>query len=758
MTDSGNGRRPPSRPSRPTGGRPSGARPPARRPAQRPAARRPKKKQRHWLRRIIFAGIIVAVLGVVGFIIALALTTVPSPNELSTTQATIVYYADGKNEVGRLGDTTRRSVPLTSIPVVTQHAILAAEDRDFYSHGGISPIGFIRALFNNVSGGSTQGGSTITQQYAKNAFLTQERAWSRKIKEALLSIKLETVSSKDQILEDYLNTIYFGRNAYGIDAAARNYFGKPVENLNLGQSAMLAAIINSPNFYSNPDNSERLRGRWQYVLQGMVGQGWITQEEADSAKYPNINRAVNTNRLGGQTGYMMQAVKDQLLGQGFDEQEIEKGGLRIITTLDKQAQDAAVAAVEAQGPKSKTAGLRIGLASVRPGTGEIVAMYGGEDFITSQINNATRPFAQAGSTFKPFALAAATEKDYNLRTIWPGNSPITVNGYTLTNYSDKSYGQVSLLKATLKSINSAYVTLESAVGVEAVADAAVRAGIPSTTPGLNLDNLDLTFVLGTASPSGLNMANAYATFANQGTQSSTSIVKQVLGQNGGLLFEYTPTLNTAFDSRIANTVTYALNQNVERGTAFAARALERPAAAKTGTTDGNKSAWLVGYTPELSTAVLMAKEIKGLPVSLSGTGGLKTVTGGSFPTAIWTAYMKGALKNAPVSQFPAAPDSINDRWNCADLTASNGGTPPLGCPNASAMEFAPGTDEAGNPDAVTIPGSTTVIPNLPKGDGAPVVGGKPGKATKTPTPTPTPTKTKKTPVQSGGDGAPGRAG
>ena len=760
MSDSGNGRRPPSRPSRPTGGRPAGARPPARRPARRPATRRPKKKQRHWLRRIIFAGIIAAVIGVVGFIIALALTTVPSPNELSTTQATIVYYSDGKNEVGRLGDTTRRSVALASIPLVTQHAILAAEDRDFYSHGGISPIGFVRALFNNVSGGSTQGGSTITQQYAKNAFLTQERAWSRKFKEALLSIKLETVSSKDQILEDYLNTIYFGRNAYGIDAAARNFFGKPVENLNLGQSAMLAAIINSPSFYSNPDNSDRLKGRWQYVLDGMVSQGWITQEQADSAKYPDINRAVNANRLGGQTGYLIQAVKDQLLGQGFTEQEIEKGGLRIITTLDKQAEDAAIAAVENQGPKSKTQGLRIGLASVRPGTGEIVAIYGGEDFITSQINNATRPFAQAGSTFKPFALAAATEKDYNLQTIWPGQSPITVNGYTLNNYSDKSYGQVSLLKATLKSINSAYVTLESAIGVGAVADAAVRAGIPSTTPGLNLDNLDLTFVLGTASPSGLNMANAYATFANQGTQSSTSIVKQVLGQNGGLLFEYTPTLNMAFDSRIANTVTYALNQNVERGTAFAARALERPAAAKTGTTDGNKSAWLVGYTPELSTAVLMAKEIEGIPVSLSGTGGLKTVTGGSFPTAIWTAYMKGALKNAPVAQFPAPPDSINDRWNCADLTASNGGTPPLGCPNASAVEFGPGIDEAGNPDGINIPESTTVIPDITKGDGAPVVGGKPGKATKTPTPTPTPTptKTKKVPVHSGGDSAPGRAG
>ncbi len=747
-----------------SGSRPSGARPPARRPAQRrPPSRRPVKKSRHWLRRIILAGIAVVVLGVVGFVIALALTTVPTPNELSTTQATIVYYADGKNEVGRLGDTSRRSVPLDTVPLITQRAILAAEDRDFYNHGGISPIGFARALFNNVSGGSTQGGSTITQQYAKNAFLTQERSWSRKIKEALLSIKLETVSSKDQILENYLNTIYFGRNAYGIDAAARSYFGKSVDQLNLGQSALLAAIINSPSYYSETPNNGELKGRWKYVLDGMVNQGWITQDQATSAKFPDINRQVNANRLGGQTGYLMQAVKDQLVAQGFDEQEVEKGGLRIITTLDKKAEDAAVAAVEAQGPKSNTKGLRIGLASVRPNTGEIVALYGGEDFITNQINNATRPFAQAGSTFKPFALAAATEQDYNLHTMWNADSPCTVNGYTLTNYADKSFGLASLLKATLHSINCAYVQLESAVGVDKVADAAVRAGVPTSTPGLNLDALDLTFVLGTASPSGLDMANAYATFANQGVRSSTSIVKQVLGQNGGLLYEYTPTVTAEFDSRIANTVTYALNQNVDKGTAFAARALGRPAAAKTGTTDGNKSAWLVGYTPELSTAVLMAKEINGLPVSMTGTGGLRTVTGGSFPAAMWTAYMKGALAGTPIVQFPPPPDSINDRWNCADLSASNGGTPPLGCPGAASMEFAPGAiGEAGNPDGITIPGSTTAIPNV--GDSAPNINNKPSKASKLPaadpTPTPTPIKTKgtKAPAQSSGDGAPGRAG
>ncbi|MSW95118.1 MAG: penicillin-binding protein, partial [Actinobacteria bacterium] len=374
-----------------SGSRPSGARPPARRPAQpRPPSRRPVPKRRHWLRRIIFAGVVVAVLGVAGFVIALALTTVPTPNELSTTQATIVYYADGKNEVGRLGDTSRRSVPLDEVPLVTQRAILAAEDRDYYNHGGISPLGFARALFNNVSGGSTQGGSTITQQYAKNAFLTQERSWSRKIKEALLSIKLETVSSKDQILENYLNTIYFGRNAYGIDAAARSYFGKSVDQLNLGQSALLAAIINSPSYYSEAPNNGELKGRWKYVLDGMVSQGWITEDQATNAKFPDINRQVNANRLGGQTGYLMQAVKDQLVAQGFDEQEIEKGGLRIITTLDKKAEDAAISAVESQGPKSNTKGLRIGLASVRPSTGEIVAIYGGEDFITNQINNATR--------------------------------------------------------------------------------------------------------------------------------------------------------------------------------------------------------------------------------------------------------------------------------------------------------------------------------------------------------------------------------
>ncbi len=431
--------------------------------------------------------------------------------------------------------------------------------------------------------------------------------------------------------------------------------------------------------------------------------------------------------------------------------------------MDKKAEDAAIRAVESAGPSSNTQGLRIGLASVRPNTGEIVALYGGEDFIADQINNATRPFAQAGSTFKPFALAAATEKNMPLTSVWNGDSPATVNGYTLTNYNDKSYGEISLLKATLRSVNSAYVQLESAIGVDAVANAAVRAGVPESTPGLNLDKLDLTFVLGTASPSGLSMANAYATFAAQGIRSSTSVVDKVIGPNGGLLYDYEPTVTTEFDSRVADTVTYALNQNVQRGTAIAARDLNRPASAKTGTTDGNKSAWFVGYTPQLSTAVLMAKENEaGLPVTLSNTGGLRTVTGGSFPAAIWTKYMKAALRGQPIAELPPPPSSINDRLDCTALADANGGLPPLGCANADGTEFsnepigeAPNGDVFGSPEASTGPGA---------GDGAPnqVPTVRPSKTpSRTPSSAPSRTPSKppaKAPGSGNGDGPPSVAG
>lgn len=656
--------------------------------------------RRTWLRRTFWALLLIAALGTSVFAIALARTEVPTPNELATSEATIVFYSDGVNEVGRLGESTRRSVTLDQIPIDVQSAVLAAEDRDFYNHGGISPIGIARAAVNNITGGSTQGGSTITQQYAKIAFLTQDRTWDRKIREALLAFKLETVVSKDQILEDYLNTIYFGRNANGIEAASIAYFGQPVSELNYEQAAVLASVIKSPSGLSPEENLKGLKARWNNVLDSMLEMGTITAQQREVAVFPEIVDYRQKDRLGGQVGYLLTAVEKQLLALGFDQEEIQRGGLKVISSFDRRAQRAAQRAVRDEGPTTGTEGLRIGLAAVRPGTGEVVAMYGGKNFIDDQINNATRQFAQAGSTFKPFALAAGLNQGVPLNSLWNGNSPATVNGYTFNNYGNNSYGTVSLLQATELSINSAYVEMEADIGVSSVADAAMLAGIPADTPGMNLDALDLTFVLGTASPSGLDVANAYATFANQGTRADTTFITRVIGANDGLLFEYQPMLTPAFSTDVANTVNYALQKVVTSGTGKAAQVIGRPSAAKTGTTDDNKSAWFAGYTPQLAAAVLMAKEdAAGMPISMSGTGGLATVTGGSFPAAIWSAFMRDALKNEPIVEFAAPPESALVPIECPDFIEADLEDIPYGCPVPEIVnEFGPeGTGSGSDP-------------------------------------------------------------
>ena len=666
------------------------------------------------MRRLLWLVLLIGAIATSVFAVALARTNVPTPNELATSEATIVYYADGKNEVGRLGEATRRSVTLDDIPVDVQQAVLAAEDRDFYNHGGISPIGIARAAFNNVTGGNTQGGSTITQQYAKIAYLSQDRTWTRKINEALLAFKLETVVSKDQILEDYLNTIYFGRNANGIEAASIAYFGKNVNELDFTEGAVLASVIKSPSTFALDENIKELRGRWNYVLDSMVETGALSQKQRDSAAFPEILPLKQGDRLGGQVGYLLTAVEQQLLAQGFDEEEIQRGGLTVISSFDRRAQRAAQRAVKNNGPESGTEGLRIGLAAVRPGTGEVLAMYGGSDFIKDQINNATRPFAQAGSTFKPFALAAALEQGVPLQSLWNGDSPSTVNGYTFSNYGDNSYGTVSLLQATELSINSAYVELEADIGVGSVAEAALGAGIPADTPGMNLDSLDLTFVLGTASPSGLNVATAYATFADGGTRTGNTFITKVTGSNGGLLYEYEAESVPVFDADIANTVNYALQKVVTAGTAKAAQALGRPAGAKTGTTDDNKSAWFAGYTPQIAAAVLMAKEdAEGIPISMSGTGGLRTVTGGSFPAAIWTAFMKDALKKEPIVEFEAPPKDATVPLKCPDFIDTDISKIPYGCPVPDVQnEFG---NETTVQDPVVVPeeSPTDVVPPEP---------------------------------------------
>jgi membrane peptidoglycan carboxypeptidase len=602
--------------------------------------------------RQLLSLVVIGGLAAVGaFALLVARTDVPEPNDVATAQTSIVYWNDGQTELGRIGEANRINVTLDQVPLDVQHAVLAAEDRDFYEHGGFSPTGIGRAIWNNISGGDLQGGSTITQQYAKNAFLTQERSFSRKAQELLLSVKLETAVSKDQILSDYLNTIYFGRGAYGIEVASQQYFGKSVSDLDLGQAAALAAIIRSPGNYdpNDPDNAPRLTGRWNYVLDGMVEKGWITPEQKAGAVFPKFKKAKPTNRFGGTNGYLLESVRQALAAQGITEDELNRGGYRVVSTFDKAAQRAAVKAVEEEAPTSGTKGLRIGLVAVKPGTGEVVAMYGGKDYLTSPINNATQALGQAGSTFKPFALAAGVEDGIALDSMWNGDSGITIDGYKVNNYGDRSWGEITLLKGTEQSVNSVYVGLSKEVGYDKVVDAATRAGVPQDAVGLSAVR---SVALGVASPHVIDIAGAYATFAARGLQTDNVMIKEVRGPNGGVIFALDPSPKQAFDPEVADTVNYALQKVVTNGTGSAARALGRPAAGKTGTTNENKSAWFAGYTPDLAVAVMFVKDgADGNPVSLSGVGGMDSVTGGSFPARIWTAFMRGALEGTPVSKF-----------------------------------------------------------------------------------------------------------
>jgi membrane peptidoglycan carboxypeptidase len=632
------------------------------------ATKKRKPKRKLWrilpsIRQLFFVGLVAFGLGVLALSFSVRVTAVPAPSEISVAQTSILYYDDGVTELGRLGEANRVSVEMAQIPLLAQQAILAAEDRDFYNHGGFSIRGISRAIYTNLTGASgAGGGSTITQQYAKNAYLTQERTLARKYRELVLSIKLETIVAKDQILNDYLNTIYFGRGSYGIATAANQYFDKNVVELNLAESALLAAIIQAPNGLAPEDNLERLTNRWNYVLDGMATQGWITAEERSNVQFPAIIPNQGVNIFGGPQGYLIEQVRQMLFEKGVTEDQINLSGLRVITTFNKVAQDALINAVLEEGPTENIEGLRIGVASVRPETGEVVAIYGGADYLVNQLNNATQMIGQAGSTFKPFTLAAALENNVTLATTFSGLNKTMVDNYEVINYGDKSYGdQITLLSATEDSVNSAYVELANLVGREVVFEAAKRAGIPADAVGMEPN---LAFTLGTTSPNVVDIAAAYATFASRGLQVSPAYIKSVTASSGEVIFKLTPKPVQAFSTDIADTVNFALQKVVTAGTGRAAKALGRPVAGKTGTTNDNKSALFAGYTPELATAVMFVKDgPDGQPVTLSGTGGLQKVTGGSYPARIFTAYMKGALADKPVTKFAPLPTGAPDGAN-----------------------------------------------------------------------------------------------
>lgn len=672
---------------------------------------------RRWLPswRLVTGSVVLAgVLAAAALALAVVVVPVPKPNDLALAQTSTFYWNDGTTVLGRAGEANRTSIPLDSVPEEAQQAVLAAEDRDFYQHVGVSPVGIARATWNNAFGDTegVQGGSTITQQYAKNAFLTQDQTVVRKVKELVLSIKLETSVSKDTILNDYLNTVYYGRGAYGIEAASKAYFGVPASELTLEQGAMLAALLQAPNSLAPEKNLGELYARWEYVLDGMVDEGWITPAERAGAKFPAVMPYDTTAFNAGPNGHLLSAAQEQLAELGFDANEVNLTGLEITTTFDQNMQEAAVAAVDAFDPGAdEVSGLRLGLASVVPQTGEVVALYGGRDYQEDQFNNATQARGQGGSTFKAFGLAAGLQDGIDLKTVYSGASPLTIGDYTLENYGNASYGDVTMLEATIDSINTPYVQMNSEIGPGRTMMAAVAAGIPADTPGLTPE---INNVLGSASPTPLDEATAFATFANRGERPDTTMITEIRDTSGDVLFKFTPETTEAFSQKVADRVTYALRQVVTSGTGVAAQSADRPVAGKTGTSDNYVSAWFSGYTPQLSAAVMAVREDEqGNEISLLDEGGLTEGTGGALPAQIFGAYIDQAMADMPVEYFEE-PESVSDR------TASP----------TTAPTTAPPSQESSSPEPTNSPQPT----NTP----TPTVTPEP---TQTPTPTVTPQPT-----------------
>jgi len=611
--------------------------------------------RRKLIRAAIFLGGFGFVAGSTLFAFAWFTVDIPDANAYVNSQSTIIQYSNGR-EIGRVGAQNREILPLAKIPLNLRNAVLAAEDRKFYSNKAFSVTGIGRALINNLKSGSlnAEGGSTITQQYAKTAFLSPSRTIQRKIKELVIAIKLENSLTKDQIFENYLNTIYFGRGSYGVQTAAQQYFNRNVNQLSLSQTAVIASILRSPGFYDpvlSEENAKRLENRFQYVIDGMLSEGWITKDQVATVKLPTVMPRTTSGSLSGPKGHIIEAVQKELYKAGFTADQLQVGGYIIKTTIDERAQQSAVDAVTKLTPKNAPENLHIGLAAIRPGTGEIIAMYGGADYVKRQLNDATQSIALAGSTFKPFALIAALEQGIPLTSMWNGDSPQIFDDlgkpYEVSNYGNEGWGQQDLLFATKHSINTVYVPLGQKAGLERVVDVARRAGIPESIAMVPAPSV----ALGVASPHVIDVANSYATFAAQGIRARPYLVTSVTGPNKGILYEGQQQTQEVFAKDVMADLTYALKETINGGTGAAALSLGRPAAGKTGTSQSNASAWFSAYTPQIAASVALFRD--SASESLNGIGGLTSVTGGTFPARIWTQFMKGALRNEPVMSFPA---------------------------------------------------------------------------------------------------------
>ncbi|WP_231443996.1 transglycosylase domain-containing protein [Brevibacterium zhoupengii] len=619
------------------------------------------------IRLLVVGGLSIIIALCVLFSIGYAATDVPEPNIEATGQTSTIYYNDGKTPIGQYKVQDRKSVKIDEISEPMRKAAIAAEDTSFYENRGISIKGLSRAVVGVVTNQYAGGGSTITQQYVKNFYLTNEHSLDRKVKEMFISLKIDQQQSKDEILANYLNTIYLGRRSYGIEVASQNYFDKSAKDLDVSESALLAAMIQRPGAADPADNPEAYQDRFDYVVKSMADEGFITDEQAAKVEMPEVKEASKEESLKGQTGYMWEYVRREALRKlDIDEAQLDRGGYNIVTTFDKDRMKEAEKAIKNL-PPDQPDGMQAGLVSIDPDNGGIEAFYGGKNYLDQAFNVSTQGHAQAGSTFKPFALVAGLENGVRLTDRYPGTATTIKNDgnpWEVSNFGGANYGPVTLLKATESSINTAYAALNEQVGPDKTVDVAQRAGLSGNctkkqmktgdTRNCTIDlTPDLSNVLGTPSVKVVDMANAYATFASNGVKHDAHAIKKVTqGEQDEEIYKSKTKGDRVFDEAVAAETSFALSQVVNGGSGSYAQQLGRPAAGKTGTTSNNKAAWFTGYTPNLATAVVLYREVDGKSIPIGPYGGRGEVTGGSFPIQVWTEYMKAALEGEKVEQFP----------------------------------------------------------------------------------------------------------
>ncbi|MEU2788615.1 transglycosylase domain-containing protein [Streptomyces sp. NPDC007100] len=689
-------------------------------------------------------GFLAVIVGAAG--LALAYVDIPDAQKASKLQKNVYYWSNGKPMVvAGGGDLNRQIVPITSIPKSMQNAVISAENASFYEDSGVDPMGIARAVLNMAKGGETQSGSTITQQYVKNTYLDQSQTLKRKLTELFISVKVGIKEKKPTILAGYLNTAYYGRGAYGIQAASRAYYGKDCDKLTPSEGAFLAALLNGPNLYdpyitteTKGANLKRAEARWKWTLDREVEVKRMEKAERDQIKdFPMPKKPKKAMDLRGQKGYLVDLANNYITANtNITDSMLKMGGYEIHTTFDEKKVNELAASVdkvtkEHIKPDEREVDkyVQFGGASVEPGTGKIVAIYGGKDATQHYTNNADYTGVQVGSTFKPFVLASAMSDGVrdphnperrtrvSPNSIYNGDNKLKLLNYDGTVWHDKDgkewhqandgnedRGKITLRTAMQFSVNTPYIQLGMDVGRDKVKEAAIAAGLrddqsmAKTTP---------TYSLGTSAPSAIRLAGAYATFAASGQQDDPYSVESV-EKDGQTKYEHTKKPKTGFSAAVADNVTDVLKTVVEKGTGTAAKLPDgREAAGKTGTTDDNKSAWFAGYTKQLATTIGMwrvddqAKQQEFL--KMYGVGGEEKIHGASFPARIWAEYMTQAMKGQKLEPFPK-PAPIGQKVYGDGMSPSP--TPTLPSPQPSSPKPTPTKPKPSSPPPSPTPTKT----------------------------------------------------